>query len=60
VANIILLAAMLTARPIVPLEAVSKALEEHLPEHRRHMLADNRRALARGAEIAAEVLAGVS
>jgi len=60
VANIILLAAMLTARPIVPLETVSKALEEHLPEHRRHMLADNRRALARGAEIAAEVLAGVS
>ena len=56
-ANVILLAAMLTARPVVTLEAIRNALEAHLPEHRRDMLPDNHKALARGAELAAEVLA---
>jgi 2-oxoglutarate ferredoxin oxidoreductase subunit gamma len=56
-ANMVMLAAMLTARPVVPLDAIRAALEAHLPEHRRDMLPDNYKALERGAELAAGVLA---
>lgn len=47
--NIVLLGAMLQARPILPLSAIQAALEGHLPAHRRHLLPLNVQALEKGA-----------
>jgi len=52
--NVVLLGAMLVARPVLPLEAVRRALEEHLPAHRRDMLMLNLEALKQGAEFAGD------
>jgi 2-oxoglutarate ferredoxin oxidoreductase subunit gamma len=52
VANMLLLAAALTARPVMPLSAVETALDAHLPEHRRKLLPANLEALRRGAAYA--------
>lgn len=52
VINIVLLGAALAARPILPLDAVRRALEQHLPEKHRHLLAINLEALERGADCA--------
>jgi Pyruvate/2-oxoacid:ferredoxin oxidoreductase gamma subunit len=52
--NVIMLGAILTARPVLPLEAVARALEEHIPAHRREMLALNYDALELGATFAIE------
>lgn len=49
-ANIILLGALLDTMPIVPLEAVSKAFELHMPEKRKHLVKPNQVALRAGAE----------
>ncbi|MGQ9585085.1 MAG: 2-oxoacid:acceptor oxidoreductase family protein [Anaerolineae bacterium] len=49
-ANVVLLGALLEIRPMVPLASVAKALEEHVPEHRRHIIEPNKRALVRGAQ----------
>jgi 2-oxoglutarate ferredoxin oxidoreductase subunit gamma len=51
-ANVLLLGALLTALPVLPLAAIEKALAAHLPEHRRDKLEANRRALQRGAALA--------
>jgi 2-oxoglutarate ferredoxin oxidoreductase subunit gamma len=53
-ANVLLLGALLTMRPIVPIDALEATLERILPERRKHLLAANRAALARGAAIADE------
>jgi 2-oxoglutarate ferredoxin oxidoreductase subunit gamma len=50
VTNLVLLGAALTAQPVLPLEAIRRALEQHLPEHRRSLLPLNLEALARGAD----------
>jgi 2-oxoglutarate ferredoxin oxidoreductase subunit gamma len=55
-ANMVLLGAMLGARPIVPLDVVRTSLGAHLSERHRHMLGANEQALARGAEAAARLL----
>jgi len=47
--NIVLLGAMLAARPILSLATVEHALEEHLPAHRRNLLESNFQALEHGA-----------
>lgn len=47
-ANVVLLGALLEIRPVVRVESVEKALEEHTPQHRRHIVEPNKRALARG------------
>ena len=49
-ANMVLLGAVLGARPLLPLEAVEHALDQHIPPHRRDMLKLNIQALHRGLE----------
>lgn len=49
VTNLVLLGALLTARPMLPLEVIDRALEAHLPPHRRALLALNSQALRLGA-----------
>jgi len=51
-ANIVMLGAVLTARPLLTLEAIERALDKHIPPHRRDMLKLNIDALHRGAEVA--------
>lgn len=51
-ANMVMLGALVVVTGIVPLEAVSQALREHLPESKRTMLKPNLQALERGAECA--------
>ena len=48
-ANVVLLGAMLSRRPVVSLEAVNEALDEHLTGHKRRFIGSNKRALRRGA-----------
>lgn len=57
IANMVLLGAMLEANPIVHIESVKKALDEHIPEHRRHIIEPNKRALDQGALAARNILA---
>lgn len=52
IANLVLLGAVLTARPVMPLDALRRALEHHIPAHRRNLLAMNYAALDKGAELA--------
>lgn len=54
VANLVMLGAVLSVRPVLPLEAIKQALEQHIPSHRRDMLALNYEALDRGAAFVAE------
>ncbi|NWG15189.1 MAG: 2-oxoacid:acceptor oxidoreductase family protein [Chloroflexi bacterium] len=51
-ANVVMLGAVLTAVPALPLEAIRHALQTHLPEHRRKLLDANYKALEKGAEFA--------
>ena len=55
-ANVIMLGAILKARPVVTLETVEKTLAEHLSARRRNLLDLNIAALARGAEFADRLL----
>lgn len=48
--NAVMLGAMLTAEPILPITAIEAALEAHLPAHRRDALAANIDALQRGGQ----------
>jgi 2-oxoglutarate ferredoxin oxidoreductase subunit gamma len=48
-ANVVILGATLTENPILPLEAVRRALDEHIPAHHRHLLEANYKALEFGA-----------
>lgn len=57
VANLTLLSAVLTARPVISIDALKQALDEHIPQHRRKMLDLNWAAVDRGAEYAQQVLA---
>ena len=54
VANVLLLGAFLSLRPIVDPLSVLKGLKKVLPAHRQHLLETNERALRRGEEIIAE------
>jgi 2-oxoglutarate ferredoxin oxidoreductase subunit gamma len=53
-ANVIMMGAVLTVRPVLPVEALRQALDNHIPAHRRGMLEANYQALATGAEYASE------
>lgn len=57
-ANVVLLGGYLAATGVLPLEAVERALEHHLPERQRRFLASNKEALRRGAACAAAVPVG--
>jgi len=50
-ANVICLGALVQAIGVVSLEAVEQALDEHLPERHRQLLAANKAALRKGAEL---------
>ena len=51
-ANLVLIGALLAATGLLPPAAVERALEAHLPEHRRALLEANRQALRQGVELA--------
>ncbi len=57
VINMVLLGAALAVRPILPLGAVRRALEQHLPEKHRNLLSLNLEALERGADYASGITA---
>jgi len=52
-ANVVMLGAILEARPVLSLDAARHALSEHIPAHRRNLLDLNYEALNRGAAFAA-------
>lgn len=52
-ANVVMLGAILAARPVLSLDAARHALNEHIPAHRRNLLDLNYEALDRGAAFAA-------
>jgi 2-oxoglutarate ferredoxin oxidoreductase subunit gamma len=54
-ANVVLLGAVLTARPVISLDVLRSALEEHISAHHRDMLLLNFEALDRGAAFAASL-----
>ena len=56
-ANTAMLGALVAVTGILPLETVSQALREHLPESKRTMLKPNVQALERGAECAQTAVA---
>lgn len=50
--NMVMLGALLAKLPVLPLEAIEKALAERIPERHKHLLHLNTLALHRGAEFA--------
>lgn len=52
--NMVTLGALITLIPVLPMDAIKKALEDHLPKRHQHMLPMNYRALQAGAEAVAE------
>jgi 2-oxoglutarate ferredoxin oxidoreductase subunit gamma len=55
-ANVVTLGALVAATGVLPLEAVTQALRDHLPESKRTMLEPNIQALKRGAQLAEPLL----
>lgn len=56
-ANVVLLSALLARRPILSHEQLRKALDAHIPKHRRKWLPDNYNALERGLQyVKAEIV----
>ncbi len=53
-ANMVILGALLANLPILPLEAIEKALQEHLPERHHKLLPKNYQALHEGAKFSPE------
>ena len=47
-ANMVMLGAMITKLPIIPIEALEKALDKHIPHRHRHLLDSNFQALREG------------
>ncbi len=54
-ANVVLLGAVLAARPVIPLDVLKRSLEEHISAHHRDMLLLNFEALDKGAAFAASL-----
>jgi 2-oxoglutarate ferredoxin oxidoreductase subunit gamma len=50
--NMVALGALLERLPVLPIKAIEKALEDHLPERHRHLLPINFEALESGSEFA--------
>jgi 2-oxoglutarate ferredoxin oxidoreductase subunit gamma len=53
--NMVMLGAMIGRLPVLPIEAIEKALESHLPERHRRLLPINFKALHQGAEFAQQL-----
>ncbi|HEY76132.1 MAG TPA: 2-oxoacid:ferredoxin oxidoreductase subunit gamma [Thermoflexia bacterium] len=49
-ANVVCLGALIQALGVIPLEAIERALDDHLPERHRKLLGLNKEALRKGAE----------
>jgi 2-oxoglutarate ferredoxin oxidoreductase subunit gamma len=47
--NMVMLGGLLANQPVIPLKALERALDEHLPERHRKLLPMNMKAIARGA-----------
>jgi 2-oxoglutarate ferredoxin oxidoreductase subunit gamma len=58
--NMVMLGAMLGILPVLPIEAVKKSLEAHLPVRHRRLLPLNFEALEQGAEFARKEMASLS
>ncbi len=54
--NMVVLGALLEKLPVLPLEAVEKALQDHLPAKHKRLLPANFEALRRGASFAREAM----
>lgn len=54
-ANMVAIGAMITARPLLPLDALKQALKDHLPERHKKLLPANFEALNRGAAFAGDM-----
>ncbi|MEW5957283.1 MAG: 2-oxoacid:acceptor oxidoreductase family protein [Chloroflexota bacterium] len=50
-ANMVAVGALITATKLLPLSAISQALQNHLPASKRASLPENERALSRGVEV---------
>lgn len=50
--NMVALGALISQLPVLPLEAIEKALEDHLPDRHKRLLPVNFKALRQGAEFA--------
>jgi 2-oxoglutarate ferredoxin oxidoreductase subunit gamma len=50
--NMVMLGALMELLPILPMQALEKALENHMPERHKHLLSLNYQALGQGAEFA--------
>lgn len=55
--NMVMLGALLALVPVLPLEALERALENHMPAHRRDLLEANKLALRKGMELAQQAQA---
>ena len=53
-ANMIMVGAMIALKPILPLESVKKALEDHIPERHQKTLPKNFKAMDQGFEFASK------
>lgn len=51
-ANVVLLGALLAMREILPIAALKRTLDEHIPQRRKHIIEPNKKALDRGIEYA--------
>jgi 2-oxoglutarate ferredoxin oxidoreductase subunit gamma len=49
-ANVVLLGALLAVRPVVTLDAIEQALDDHIPLRRQKIIEPNKKALLAGAE----------
>jgi 2-oxoglutarate ferredoxin oxidoreductase subunit gamma len=54
-ANMVILGAMVAATQVLPLEAISQALRNHLPPDKQSLLASNQQALQKGAALVKSV-----
>ena len=54
--NMVLLGALLANLPVLPVEAIEKALKEHLPERHHKLLPFNYQALREGATFLAQAV----
>ena len=56
-ANMVAIGAMITARPVLTIQALRQALADHLPERHKRLLPANFEAIQRGAEFTKNILA---
>ena len=58
--NMVMLGAMIGKLPVLPLDMLEKALENHLPERHKRLLPLNFKALRKGMEFAQKETAAIS